>query len=188
MRARIAQFTCFAIAAACLTAPATLQAGVFEVSAGFSYSRSNYSDRNFSWSRRYGLSLGYHLSDISQIEFSFQDVMDRTKIDGFEDTTFNDKIYSLNWVQSLVPRGSPIVPYVKAGIGQLNREATGTYSFGIAPPAILDSLTGILGVGIKVNLTKGFGLRVEATTYLTGGRLSTWSDNFAINSGFSFYF
>ncbi|MEK6580301.1 MAG: hypothetical protein AABZ55_13835, partial [Bdellovibrionota bacterium] len=48
-------------------------AGNWELSLGLSYNRTNYSATNYSWMRRYGMSLGYNFSNQSEIEFSFQD-------------------------------------------------------------------------------------------------------------------
>jgi hypothetical protein len=164
-------------------------AGVVEISAGFSYNRSNYSETNYSWNRRLGASIGYHLSERSQIELAFQDVMDRTKIEGYEDTTFFDKIYSANWVQAITGKNYPIQPYFKLGIGQLNRKASGNYFGGAArPPDLVDQVTGVLGAGMRIYLTKNFGLRMEGTSYLSGGAIGTWKDNFALNFGLSIYF
>jgi hypothetical protein len=176
------------VLAACVLVPKALYAGVFEVSAGFSFSRSNYTEENYSWTRRWGASLGYHITESSQIELSFQDVTDRTMITGYEDTTFHDKIYAVNWVQSLLKKDVAVQPYLKAGVGQLNREATGFYASGASPPRIVDSLTGILGAGLKIHLTRGLGMRTEVSTYLTGGKLSTWEDNVSFSTGLSFYF
>lgn len=162
--------------------------GVVEISAGGSYNRSSYTDGNYSWTRRWGGSVGYHLTELSQIEIGFQDVFERTRIGGYEDTTFHDQIFSANWVQSLLGKGSPIQPYGKVGIGQLNREASGNYALGGAPPIIFDSVTGILGAGIRLYLTRTFVLRGEATTYLTGGNIGTWQDNFAFTTGISILF
>src|SRR5579885_519916 len=172
MRARIALGTLL-LAAGIILLPGTLYAGVFELSAGFSYNHSNFSDTDYEWSRRWGASFGYHFNENSEIELSFQDVYDRTMISGFEDTTFHDQIYSVDWVQSFAAKDSWFEPYVKVGIGELNRDASGSYSGGLVPPAVLDEVTGILGAGLKLHITKGFGLRFEATTYLTNGMLST---------------
>lgn len=163
-------------------------AGAFEFSLGANYTKSNYSANNFSWTRRWGASFGYHFTDRSSIEVSFQDVLDRTLIAGFEDTTFHDQIYGVNWVQDLLGRTFPIQPYVKIGIGQLNRSATGSFVGGGAPPAVLDAVTGIIGAGIRVYFTRTIAFRTEGISYLTGGHLGTWKDNFALTMGFSVYF
>jgi hypothetical protein len=172
---------------ALLTSPC-YAAGLWELSAGFSYSQSNYGGSDFEWNRRWGFSVGYHFTELSSIEFSFQDVTDRTMLTGFEDTTFHDQIFGVNWVQSLADKTWIIQPYLKLGVGQLNRDASGTFAGGTtSPPAIFDSITGILGAGIRIFFTKQFGIRSEATTYLTGGVLSTWKDNFSVTFGASIY-
>lgn len=168
--------------------PWSAAAGVFETSAGFSYNKTTYGDDSFSWSRRYTASIAYYFTEISSIELAYQDAFSRNQIAGLEDTSFHDKVYSVNWVQHLTGRDSVLQPYFKLGIGQLNRDASGTYSTGGSPPKSEDSVTAILGAGLKIYLTKGFGLRGEATTYLTGAKLSTWRDNISATAGISVYF
>ncbi len=168
--------------------PGKASAGAFEYSLGFSFNRSNYTEESFSWNRRWGTSIGYHFTDRSGIEFSFQDVVDRTKIIGYEDTTFHDQIFSFNWVQALTGKDFPVQPYVKAGIGQLNREATGTYGGGGSPPRIVDSVTAVFSLGARIYLSRGMAIRTEATSYLSGGSIRTWKDNLAYNFGVSVFF
>lgn len=163
-------------------------AGVFETSAGFSFNKTSYGDNSYSWSRRYSASIAYYFTEISSIELAYQDAYSRNKILGLEDTSFHDKIYSANWVQHFTGRDFPIQPYIKLGIGQLNRDAAGTYATGGNPPQQEDSVTGILGAGLKIYITKGFGLRGEATSYLTGGKLGSWKDNISATAGISVYF
>lgn len=156
----------------------------FEVSAGFSFNRINYSEGNYSWTRRYGGTFGYRLSLLSSIEFSFQQVVDRTKIVGFEDTEFTDDIYSINWIQNLFTLAA-IQPYFKVGAGQLNRLATGTYANGSSPNPQTDSLTAVLGLGTRIYVTRTFAIRAEVTSYLTGGSIRTYKDNVGMTLGAS---
>ncbi len=159
----------------------------FEMSAGFSFNRTNFSPGNFSWNRRWGGSFALRFSSVSSIEFSIQDVVDRTKIIGFEDTQFHDKVYSVNWVQNLFTFAW-FQPYFKIGGGQLNREATGTYANGASPNPRTDSVTVVLAAGSRILVTRGFGLRVEALSYLTGGSISTYRDNVGLTVGGSVSF
>lgn len=169
-----------------LSRPAS--AGAFEVSGGFNFNRSNYSETSYSWNRRWGASVGYHFTERSGIEFSFQDVVDRTMISGYEDTTFHDQVASINWIQELLGKKYAVQPYFKVGVGQLNRTATGVYAGGGSPPLLVDSLTGVAGAGLRIYLTRTFGLRFEGTSYLSGGSIATWRDNFALSFGASIYF
>lgn len=170
------------------TLPTSSTAGVFEFSVGMNFNKSTYSSNSFSWTRRWGSSIGYHFTERSGFEFSFQDVVDRTLLTGSEDTTFHDQVFAVNWIQDLLGKTSFFQPYFKLGIGQLNRRASGVYSSGINPVLILDSVTGVMGVGTRWFFSKSVGVRVEGTSYLSGGSIRTWNDNFAILMGLSVYF
>lgn len=169
-----------------VTAP--VLAGTMELSFGFNYNRTNYSEGNYSWNRRLGASVAYHFTATSGIEWSYAMVVDRTKIEGLQDTTFNDQVYSLNWVQSLTGSQTIFQPYFKAGIGQLNRDASGTYAGGVSPPPFLDALSAVLSTGFRLYFTKAFALRIEATTYLQNADFSKWKDNLGLTAGTSIYF
>ena len=161
-------------------------AAQFELSLGFNFHRTDYGqDIGYSWNRRWGTSFGYYFGDRSEVEFGYTEVVERTKIHGLEDTTFHDRIYSLNVVQSLAPRDFPVQPYVKIGIGQLDREATGEYTGGGAPPKLVLSVTGIIGAGARIYIAKGFSIRLEATSYLAGGNISKFKENAALSFGIS---
>lgn len=168
-----------------LSSSSLAQAESIEASAGFSFNRSNYSEGNYSWNRRWGGSIGYKFSPVSSIEFAIQDVMDRTRIAGYEDTSFHDQIYSVNWVQNLFTFAS-VQPYFKIGGGQLNREASGSYANGASPNPRTDSVTVVLGLGTRIYITRGFGIRAEATSYLTGGSIATYKDNVGLTIGATF--
>jgi hypothetical protein len=169
-------------------AQAASEGGAFEFSVGLSYNRSNYTAENYSWSRRYGASIGYHFSERSGVEFSFQDAYERTYIANYQDTTFQDQIYGLSWIQAVTGRNAPVQPYLKVGAGQLNRDASGSYANGAAPASRVDSLTGILGLGLRLYLSRGFAIRGEVTSYLQGAQISTWQDNISATAGVSVYF
>jgi hypothetical protein len=161
--------------------------GVMELSSSFSYSRTNYSDLSYSWSRRVGLGLGYYFWGESELEIEVQDILLRTKIADIGDTSLHDQIFSLQWVQGLAPSEFWIHPYFKVGIGQLNRVASGSSSTGEAPLEY-GTITGVLGAGIKFKVYHELSLKVEGATYLINGSITTAQDNFAINSGLSIYF
>lgn len=164
------------------------QAGTFELGVSFSYSRNNISDSSFSYTRRWTGSVGYYLTESSEIELSYEDAVERTRIDGYQDTTFHDKTLSASWVQALTGKDFPLQPFVRGGIGQLNREATGTYAGGVSPPATLDSVTIVLGAGLRLFLTREFVIRSQVTSYLQGGNITKYKDNIATSIGLSFYF
>lgn len=163
-------------------------AGVFEIGMGFSFNKSEYAADDYTWARRWSASVGYHFTETSGIEVSYQMVTTRTYIATYQDTTFNDQVYSLNWVQSILPQKTVFQPFFKIGVGQLNRDASGTYAGGSRPPFQIDSLTGILALGFKLYALKNVAFRVEGNTYLVGGSLATWQNNLGLVIGGSFYF
>jgi hypothetical protein len=162
------------------------EAGTIELSLGGSYSHSTFTNTDYEWSRRYGASAGLYLTSMTEVEFSYQDSVDRTKITGFEDTTFHDEIFGLTLSQSFFDKTSWFQPYVKVGIGELNRDASGIYVGGTSPPQTEDNVTGILGAGLKLYVTKAFGFRGEATSYIVSGQ--SWTNNLSATFGFSVFF
>ncbi len=161
--------------------------GDYDISTGLSFNRVQYAANSYSWTRRWGGSVGINFSASSGIELSLQDLTERTYIPGYEDTTFHDQVMSVNWVQQLIGRGHALQPYVKVGVGQLNREGSGTYANGTGPGAS-GSLTAVTGLGMRVYLTRSFAIRTEATSYLTGGNIQTWRDNVGVTFGTSLSF
>ncbi|MEO5969050.1 MAG: hypothetical protein ABIQ95_03915 [Bdellovibrionia bacterium] len=163
-------------------------AGIIELSGSFAFSSSNYGATGYRWKRSWEASVGYYLSDLTEIQISAEDIVDRTMLGNIEDTTFHDQIFSLEFVQSLLSKRFGFQPFVKAGVGQLLREGTGTYAGGVPPPFLMGSLTGILGGGLRIFINQQFSLKSEVTSYLRNGSISTWQDNFAVHFGFSYYF
>jgi hypothetical protein len=157
----------------------------FDVSVGYNYTRTRFTDDSYTSMRRWGVSGGYRFTETAELELAFTEVIDRNVLAGLEDTTFHDRIYSLNYVQTLVSRRYALQPYVKVGVGQLNRDAEGTYFGGGEPPASVGAVTGVLAVGTRVYFTRRFAIRIEGTSYLQGGSIRTWSDNFALTFGTS---
>jgi hypothetical protein len=163
-------------------------AGTFEVTGLFGFTKSDYGGGNYEMTRRWNASFGYHLTETSEIEATFQDVVDRTIIAGFEDTTFHDRIYGVDWVQGFTGKDVPFQPFVKGGIGQLDRTASGSYAGGASPPLVDDQFTVLVGVGIRVYFSHTFALRAEVDDYLTNGSISTYTQNVNANFGFSLFF
>ena len=167
-------------------------AGVYELGAGFSFDKRQFDDESFNWNRRWSFTGGYHFTDSSGIEVGFQDVVDRTFIKNFQDTTFHDQILSVSWIQTFFDRQSSFRPFFKAGVGQLFRKASGSYQIGattaVSPAPEVSSVTAVFGIGFKYFFLQNMALRLEVTTYLPGGSLRTWQDNVAISIGTSFFF
>ncbi len=169
-------------------------AGMFEVSTGLWYQRSNYSDESYTWIRRIGLSGAYYFTSVSGVEVGFQDVRTRTKISdeathfNLQDSTYVDRIYSVNWVQQLAPRDMPFQPYFKAGVAQINRDIQGTFYGNPSKLKSEDTLTAVFSFGFRFFISQKFAFRAEGTTYIGAGGLKTWQNNIAANVGLSVFF
>lgn len=163
------------------------RAGMFEISGSVNYSKTTYGSDSFTWTRKWEASVAYYLTERSSIEFDYDDSYNVNNITGIEDTVFHDKTYSVNLVQHFAGHESGVQPFIKLGIGQLNRQATGSYASGGSPPLEEDQVTEIVGAGLKIYLTRSFGLRGEATSYITSG-ISSWKQNISVLGGLSFYF
>lgn len=164
------------------------EAGFWEFSTGFNYSRSEYSNNSYSWNRRLGGSIGYNFSDSSTVEIAYQKSYERNHYEGFEDSAYSDQVYSMNLVWSVLGRNAPVQPYFKIGVGQLNRDASIYDSIGRSQIQHLDQVTGVIGAGLKLYITKTFAIRMEGTSYLAAARIETWRDNFGATFGISFYY
>ncbi len=164
------------------------RAGIFEVGAGYSYRHSAYNNGSFTSTTTWNASFGYFFTQDSQVEFLYSDSSSRDFVTGAQDIQYRDRVYSMNFVYHLLRESSQVRPFFRAGVGQLNRDATGTYAGGFSPPGRLDQVTVVGGFGIKAKIGAQLGLKAEMTSYLTGGSISTWKDNLAVLIGGSFYF
>ena len=184
----MAGFAALGAFAALLLLPSSSLAGVFEFSLGFSFNQSKYTADSFSWTRRWGTSVGYHFSERSGIEVAFSDAYERTFINGYQDTNVHDRVLGLNWVQSLLGKQNAFQPFVKLGVGQLIRDIQGYYPTGPTITPQIDSVTGILGLGFRLFVGRQVAIRTEFTSYLEGGSLRTFEDNIAFSVGASVFF
>jgi len=166
-------------------------AGVFELSLGFSYSRSLLQEGDSTTMTSWGSALAYHFSNSSGLEFSFDDVTQKNIVAGVQDITVHDRIYSINWVQGILNQKSMFQPYFKVGVGQTNRDISGSITFSgtkIGVTSEVDEVTGIGSVGFRLYMTQRFSVKAEGTTRLLGGKLANWKDDIRGKVGISFYF
>ena len=163
------------------------QAGVFDLGGGFAYQHNSYNGGSYTWTKTFTASLGYYFTEDSEFEFMYQDSTNVEYVPNVQNITYRDRVYSLNFLYHFFDNPS-FKPYLRTGVGQLNRDATGSYQGGYSPPGRLDQVTVIAGVGIKAKVSSRFSLKAEAVTYLSGGSLASWRDNVNISVGGSIYF
>ena len=180
-------FFSLALLVGSLAAPAA-EAGFFDFSFGFNFTKNTYANDSYSWTRRYGPGLGYHFNETSTLEVSLQDNYERNHFTGFEDSTYHDRIYSVNWVQGLTGKEAILQPYLKGGFGFLEHSATSVNGYNQSQSTRLLQETVVAGAGLRVKITQTIGLRAEGTSYLTDIQLRSFKKNFAATFGVSVYF
>jgi outer membrane protein W len=164
------------------------EAGFWETSLGVNYNRSEYSGGSYSRTKRFGGSLGYNFNDSSTIEYAYQQSSEHNYFVGFEDTKYVDKSQSINLVWNLLTRESVIQPYFKVGAGFLDREMTTTDYLGRRQKQTLGQWTGVAGIGLRIRLSRAFGLRADVTSYIPKARIKEWKNNLGATFGGSIYF
>ena len=187
MVGRISKHLFWGLLALTVLAPFSALAGVIELGGDFSFNKTTFAKDSYTFTRRFTASFTYHLTQSSALEFDAENAVTRNKIPGSEDSTYRDKVYSASWVQSFFHQ-SPFQPFLKAGAGQLYRKIEGTYASGATPPESVDTLTVILGFGLKLYILDHFIIRGQVQSYLDGGHIRTYKDNIATSIGLSIFF
>lgn len=164
------------------------RAGTYEFSLGASYHKSTYSGGSFSSVRTLGGNVGYYFFNQSSLELSYQEMTNRDEFVGVQSSSYYDRILSLNWVQNFASRQSMFQPYLKGGVGQLNRDAKIVDALNRTQRAETNTVTAVGGAGFRLYLTKDFAIRCEINSYLSGARIKTWNQNYAWTIGVSYLY
>lgn len=164
-----------------------------------SYAKSNLGNNYGSTQRRYSASIAYKFMSVSAIELDYMvarttistptDVGQRFPYITTQVTTYDDEVYSINWVQNLVPSDWIIQPYFKFGGGKLRRKQRIEFpEFGVKDERSQVVNTGVGGLGLRIFLTKNLAIKGEFTTYVPDFRFSGWKDSQMFSAGLSWLF
>jgi len=177
----------------------TAFSAVIEVSGMMSYGRSRFADGYNSTQRRYTGSLEFKFTPVSSIQFEYTD--STTKVSYLtnvgtlltyyttEAITYDDKIYSANWVQNLVPSKWLVQPYFKIGGGKMTRKYSKEYpQFGLKESVTDNSVTGVAGLGLRIFITRSMALKGEFNTYVPNFHFKSWKENQLFSTGVSWVF
>lgn len=170
-----------------------------ELSGMVAYSKSNFSDGYDSMQRRYTSSLSFKFTAVSAIEFEYTDTVTKTsyltnvasKLVYMTRVayTYKDKVYSVNWVQNLVPSKWLIQPYVLVGYGKMQRKAKEEYpEFGVTTEVTQFVNSGTGGGGLRIFLTRNMAIKLEARTYVPNFNFKKWKENQMTSAGISWTF
>jgi hypothetical protein len=188
-----------ALAAACILLPGRVSAAVVEISAMLAYSVSDFADGYKSTQRRYSGSLAFKFTPVSALEFEYMNsathISYNTTLGNIltvptrEVISYQDEVYSFNWVQNLVPSKWIIQPYVVAGGGRMTRRYTDELPvYGYKQVTTQNVVTGTGGVGLRIFLTRSMAVKAEAKTYVPNFQLSKWKENQMLSVGLSWTF
>lgn len=180
-----------------LTAVDTARAGVIETSVMGSYSRSRPAAGYDSLKRSYSGSIDLKFTAVSAIQFEYSDTYARgtyptnlgnlLSYDVTATSSADDQIYSVNWVQNLVPSKLMIQPYFKFGVGRwLHKEWFEV--LGLVQSGSQHYVSGVAGLGLRIFLTRNMALKGEFVTYVPDVRFSKWKENQNFSSGISWAF
>ncbi len=157
--------TLLLIACVLLLAP-TAKAGVFEIGVGGSYKRTNIADDAYDESTSLSGSFSYYLDEMSAIELSYTDGVNKRFLGLSTATTHTTSIFytivGLDFVLTLGDKAAVLRPYVKAGVGYLLRKRLVDQYQGFAPTIVEDppGLVPSAGAGIKISLTQNLSLKL----------------------------
>lgn len=187
----------FWLAALGLVTGDTAFGGAIETSVMGSYARSRLSDGYNSVQRRYAGSMDFKFTQISAIQLEYSHtttkISYKTTLNGILSyytnyaVTYDDVVYSVNWIQNLVPAKYLIQPYFKVGVGRMNRTQKEEY-LGITDSVGQKVITGVGGLGLRVFLTRSMALKGEFVSYMPDARISTWKENQMFSGGLSWVF
>lgn len=175
-----------------------VRAAVVEVSAMYASSKSQFDDYKGT-QRRYTGSIEFKFTQVSSIQFEYTDSFseNQTKTDIGTNlvhltpmiTTYSDKIYSVNWVQNLVPAKWILQPYIVFGGGKVARKAS--QSIPEINKTVSDkqsSTTGTAGAGLRIFLLQNMALKTEFKSYVPDFKFKKWKENQMLSVGLSWLF
>jgi opacity protein-like surface antigen len=149
-------------------------AGLFEVSAGGTYRKSNIQSNAYEESQSFTGSLSYYFNDMSALELSYTDGATKWFVAG-DGTAQNPNhttwtyytMLGLDFIFTLGERDAVLRPYVKAGVGYLlkkkivdqiagNQATPSEDPVGLVPSA---------GAGVAIKLTSNLNIKFGVETW-----------------------
>ena len=175
------------------------KATLIELSAMVAYNTTDFADGYKSMQRRYTGSMDFKFTPVSSFEFEYTDSVTKISyptnlgnlIPHYTNyaVTYKDKIYSFNWVQSLVPARWLLQPYFVVGGGRMIRDSREEIpEIGISHSTNQNVVTGVGAVGLRIFLLKNMALKAEIKTYVPKFHYAAWKENQMMSVGFSWSF
>lgn len=149
-----------------LFGPAAI-AGFIEVGASGNFKRVNVADDVIDTQRSLTGSLAYYFNEMSALEFSFTDGLQRSEVkstSGLGQTiSVNYSMVGLDFILTLGERDAILRPYFKAGVAYIiEKKRTTVFEFNPAASAVSEEDPALVpsgGIGFRLLLTKNWSLK-----------------------------
>lgn len=182
----------------CLAA-SPARASVIEISGSAAYGKSDLGDGYKTVQRRYSGSVELKLTQVSGVQFEYSNswskYTSRIVVGNLlpyitdQNTFYIDQVYSLNWVQNLVPSNWIMQPYFSVGAGKVDRKIRQEVpDTGSVNEVVQKTKTGTAAVGLRLFFLKNLALKLEMKTYMPDFQVKTWKDNQMTSAGLSWVF
>ena len=178
--------------------PRAAFAAQVEISGLVSYNNADFGGGFTSLERRYTGTVDFKFTPVSALEFEYTQSFSQytsPNTDGLvsfstrQITSYDDTIYSVNWVQNLVSSKWLLQPYFVIGGGRLVRRYSQAYpDLGVTETISENVFTGTGGLGLRLFLTRSMAIKGEAKTYVPNFQFSKWKQNEALSVGLSWTF
>lgn len=171
--------------------------GLMEIGASYSGRNSRIDDNNYTTTEAWSGSFAWYFMELSALEFSYTRAISTQSVKAINDQEgikYLQQIdmYGLDLILSLAGRDSFIQPFIRGGGASVNKkyyresDSTGTQLTGQTNGF---QTVPSYGAGIKINLTKTFGIKFSYDRWKSGttsGGDDTWDD--ATKAGVSWMF
>lgn len=170
------------------------KAGIVEISAMYSYKKTNYDALNYEAQEQGTGGISYYFWEMSALELTY------SRGAGIEvhptETIYQDvTAYGASLVFTFANRDSAFKPYIKGGVSYLIKRLSYFYPVGSSTqataPTQMFGLAPTAGLGFKYMLTQQFGIKAGvdvASQTFTSGSTSVTVYDFAATGGLSFLF
>jgi hypothetical protein len=197
---KIRLWPCLALSALAFFLCPSAMAAVVELSAMISYTKEDLPNGYKSTQHRYTGTVDFKFTQVSAIEFEYTDsrtnVAYPTTVGTFlpiattETVLQHDRVYSINWVQNLVPSKWILQPYFVIGGGRMVQKYADTIpTYGITVQEFAQDVTvGTGGLGCRLFFTHNMALKAEAKTYVPKFHFRDWKQDEQLSIGLSWSF
>ncbi len=145
--------------------------------------RSDYGDGSYSRSQRFTAAIGINLTSVTEIELTYSTGSTTLLNEPIQTSQTRERTYGASLIQTLVPASWRIQPYVRLGVAQYQREQESTY-YGVAlGRSTVNDPSAMVGAGLRLFITSGLSLRVEATGYMPRMDVNAARKNYAVQAG-----